>query len=224
MIKRTIAAMATTWVAGLVILLPLALTFAVLAWAFSLVNRLVGPRSSAGRIFAAIGYSFTSHPGLQYLCGTLLLMVSIYVLGLIVQSGLKGPLRSLSARAVRRIPIVGAVYTLADRFVGVLDPTQATDIGAMSPVWCFFGGDGAAVLALAPGADPVNIGDRRYLPVLVPSAPVPFSGALLFVPVDWIRPANIGVDTLTAIYVSLGITTPPSPERARTSVSKSSHE
>jgi len=40
---------------------------------------------------------------------------------------------------------------------------------------------------------------------LVPSAPVPFSGALLFVPVDWLRPANIGVDTLTAIYVSLGI-------------------
>ena len=83
---------------------------------------------------------------------------------------------------------------------------------------------GAAVLALAPGAEPVNIGDRRYLPVLVPSAPVPFSGALLFVPVDWLRPANIGVDTLTAIYVSLGITLPPSPDLARTSVSKSSQE
>jgi uncharacterized membrane protein len=215
MIKRSAKVIAATWIAGLVILLPLALTFTVLAWAFSLVNRFVGPGSAAGRIFAAIGYPFTSHPGLQYLFGTVLLVVSIYVLGLIVQSGLKGPLQSLSARAVRRIPIVGAVYTLADRFVGLLDRTQATDIGAMSPVWCFFGGDGAAVLALAPGAEPVNIGDQRYLPVLVPSAPVPFSGALLFVPVDWLRPANIGVDTLTAIYVSLGLTTPPSPDRAR---------
>ena len=224
MIKRSVRAIAATWVAGLLILLPLALTFAVLAWAFSLVNRFVGPSSSAGRMFAAIGYSFASHPGLQYLCGTLLLVVSIYVLGLIVQSGLEGPLRSLSARAVRRIPIVGAVYTLADRFVGLLDRTEATDIGAMSPVWCFFGGAGAAVLALAPSAVPVNIGDRPYLPVLVPSAPVPFSGALLFVPVDWLRPANIGVDALTAIYVSLGITAPPSPDHARTSVSKSSHE
>src|SRR5262245_34521272 len=110
-IKRSAKAIAATWVAGLLILLPLALTFAVLAWAFGLVNRFVGPSSSAGRMFAAIGYPFTSHPGLQYLSGTLLLVVSIYVLGLIVQSGLKGPLRSWSARAVKRIPIVGAVYT-----------------------------------------------------------------------------------------------------------------
>ena len=224
MIKRSLQAIAATWVAGLVILLPVALTFAVLAWAFSLVNRLVGPSSSAGRMFAAIGYSFTSHPGLQYLCGTLLLIVSIYVLGLIVQSGLKGPLRTLTGGLVRRIPIVGAVYSLADRFVGLLDRTEAADIGTMSPVWCFFGGEGAAVLALAPGAEPIHIGDRRYLPVLVPSAPVPFSGALVYVPVEWLRPANIGVDTLTAIYVSLGITPPPSPDLARISVPRSARE
>ena len=50
------------------------------------------------------------------------------------------------------IPIVGGVYNLADRFVSLLDRKEAADIGAMSPVWCFFGGAGAAVLALAPGA------------------------------------------------------------------------
>jgi uncharacterized membrane protein len=39
---------------------------------------------------------------------------------------------------------------------------------------------------------------------------VPFGGALLYVPVTWVRPARIGVDKMTAIYVSMGITPPPS--------------
>ena len=43
----------------------------------------------------------------------------------------------------------------------------------------------------------------------IPTAPVPFGGALIYVPVDWVRPANIGVDKLTEIYVSMGITAPP---------------
>ena len=107
--------------------------------------------------------------------------------------------------------LIGGVYNVADRFVGLLDQKPRTDIGAMSPVWCFFGGTGgAAVLALAPSADPIDIGGRRYIAVLVPSAPVPFGGALIYVPVEWVRPAEIGVDKLTAVYVSMGIT-PPAP-------------
>jgi uncharacterized membrane protein len=39
---------------------------------------------------------------------------------------------------------------------------------------------------------------------------VPFGGALLYVPAGWVRPANIGVEKLTAIYFSMGLT-PPSP-------------
>jgi uncharacterized membrane protein len=103
------------------------------------------------------------------------------------------------------------VYSVADRFVGLLDQKQGGDIRAMSPVWCSFGGaGGAAVLALAPSADPIDIDGRRYFAVLVPTAPVPIGGALIYVPLEWVRPADIGVDKLTAIYVSMGITPPPS--------------
>lgn len=215
MIRRGFRSIATTWLAGLVALLPLAVTVAVLAWAANLVNQLVGPASFVGRLFAKLGYPFSSNPGLQYLFGTLTLIALIYLLGLGVQAGLKGPLKGLAAGTLRRIPIVGRVYGLADRFVGLLDQKDDADLGAMSPVWCFFGGEGAAVLALAPSAQPIAIDGRRYLGVLVPTAPVPFGGALLYVPAEWVRPADIGVDRLTAIYVSMGITPPPAP-RART--------
>jgi uncharacterized membrane protein len=38
------------------------------------------------------------------------------------------------------------------------------------------------------------------------------SAALLYVRAEWVKAANIGVDNLTAVYVSMGIT-PPSQNR-----------
>ncbi len=209
MVKRSLESIAATCFAGLLVFLPVALTLGVLAWVFSLVNRLIGPGTVVGRLFATLGYPVTSNPALAYVFGGLVLLAGIYVLGLSVQAGLKGHLRTLADRTVRRIPLVGNVYGVADRFVGLLDHQQEADIGAMSPVWLFFGGDGAAVLGLVPSPKPIDIEGRSYVSVLVPTAPVPFGGALLYVPSAWVRPANIGVDTLTGIYVSMGITQPP---------------
>jgi uncharacterized membrane protein len=55
---------------------------------------------------------------------------------------------------------------------------------------------------------PITIGDRQYHVVLVPSAPVPVGGCLVYVPVEWVRPADFGVEALMSIYVSMGVTTP----------------
>jgi uncharacterized membrane protein len=212
MIKRGLESLVATWLAGLLLLLPLALTLAVLAWALGFVIRLIGPESIAGTFFAALGYRFSPNPGLAYAFGASVLAVAIWLLGALVRSGLQGPVRALADRTLRRIPVVGAIYNVADRFVGLLDQEHGADIGAMSPVWCFFGGEGAAVLALAPSRDAIDIEGRSYCAVLIPTAPVPFGGALLYVPADWVRPAKIGVDKLTAVYVSMGIT-PPAPTR-----------
>ena len=45
----------------------------------------------------------------------------------------------------------------------------------------------------------------------VASAPVPFGGALVYVPAAWIEPADGGIDELMSVYVSMGIT-PPQPQ------------
>ena len=46
--------------------------------------------------------------------------------------------------------------------------------------------------------------------MLVPSAPVPFGGALIYVPVEWVKPADGGVERLMNVYVSMGVTPPVS--------------
>jgi uncharacterized membrane protein len=55
--------------------------------------------------------------------------------------------------------------------------------------------------------------------VIVPTAPVPIGGGLLFAPVHWITPADIGMEALTSIYVSMGVTSsqflPPAEKDSR---------
>lgn len=208
MLKRSFDSIVATWLAGLVVFLPLALTLAALGWLINFLNHILGPDSEIGRYFSALGYKVVADSPVPYLVGTLMLMLAIYLLGLALRLGLRKPLATFLNVTLRRIPLVGGLYDFTHRFVGMLDPKQA-DIGAMSTVWCFFGGDGVAVLALAPNADPVEIEGRAYFAVLVPTAPVPIGGGLLYVPVEWVKPANIGIDKLTEIYVSMGLTPPP---------------
>jgi uncharacterized membrane protein len=64
------------------------------------------------------------------------------------------------------------------------------------------------VLGLMPSPEPVVIGEHSYLGLLVPSAPVPFGGALIYVPSAWVKPAEGGVERLMNVYVSMGVTPP----------------
>jgi uncharacterized membrane protein len=114
---------------------------------------------------------------------------------------------------MQRIPLVGNLYDVTKRFVAIVDRKDQDGLKSMSPVWCFFGGDGgAAVLGLLPMPKPIMIGNERYHVILVPSAPVPVGGCLIYVPASWIKPANIGVEALMSIYVSMGVASPQTVE------------
>ena len=79
----------------------------------------------------------------------------------------------------------------------------------MSVVYCIFGGDrGTAFLALLVSPQIYVINGREYKIVIVPTAPVPFGGGLLFVPIECVHAADMSVDGLMSIYVSMGVTAP----------------
>jgi uncharacterized membrane protein len=208
-LKRSFDSVVATWLAGLVVFLPLALTLAVLNWLIGVLNDYVGPDSMVGGFFSALGYRVAGDSPVAYLLGTLVLMVAIYLLGVALRLGLRRPLAQFLNVTLRRVPLLGSLYDFTSSFVGLLDKKQGS-IGTMSAVWCFFGGDGVAVLALAPSAEPVEIDGRHYFAVLVPTSPVPIGGGLVYVPVEWVKPANFGIEKLTEIYVSMGLTPPPS--------------
>ncbi len=197
------------FLAGLLAALPLLLTIFVTGWLFSLIGQYFGPSSAFGRLLIALGLGAGLSELTTYVIGLALIAGAIYGLGLLVQSHLGEWMAALFNRLIRRVPFISNVYDIASRFVSIVDTKNGESLKSMSPAWCYFGGKpGAAVLALLPSKTPIRLGDEDYLGVLVPSAPVPFGGALIYVPAAWVEPAEGGIDELMSVYVSMGITAP----------------
>ena len=53
MFKRSFHSLLATWLSGLIALLPLALSLALLGWLVSLLNQLIGPTSFIGKLFSS---------------------------------------------------------------------------------------------------------------------------------------------------------------------------
>src|SRR6266478_7384375 len=204
-----------TFLAGFLVLLPLAVTIAVIVWVGTFIYAYLGPDSAIGRILISIGFGFSNSPVIAYALGAVVVVGLIFLLGLLVESRLETRVRHLIDSLMQRIPFVGNLYDVTKRFVAIMDRKDQDGLTSMSPVWFFFGGEGgAAVLGLLPMPKPIMIDDRQYHVLLVPSAPVPVGGCLVYVPVEWVRPADFGVEALMSIYVSMGVTTPQTVDRA----------
>src|SRR5437899_176079 len=205
-----------TFIAGFLVLLPLAVTLTVIVWVGSFIYAYLGPDSAIGRVLISIGFNFSNSPIAAYALGAVVVVGLVYLLGIAVESRLESRVRHLIDSLMQRIPFVGNLYDVTKRFVAIMDRKDQDGLKSMSPVWCFFGGEGgAAVLGLLPMPKPIMIGGERYHVILVPSAPVPVGGCLIYVPAAWVRPANIGVETLLSIYVSMGVASPQIMETER---------
>jgi uncharacterized membrane protein len=194
------------FVTGLLAALPLAATVLIFSWAVSVLLRWLGPDSAVGSVLVAVGLGSEA---VGYLIGIGVVTLLIFGLGLMVEAGLQRGIASAAGSLLRRVPLVGTVYDLLHRMVGLFKPRAEDGLKSMGAVWCHFGGPGGAMaLALLSTPEPVLIDGRRCLAVLVPTAPVPIGGGLLFVPEEWVTPANMGVEAVTSIYVSMGVTAP----------------
>ena len=199
------------FVTGLLVVLPFLLTIALLVWIGGFINQFLGPGSLVGQILISIGLGITASSPVAYLFGVLVVVGFILAIGAAVELQIRFRLAGFIDNLMARIPLVGTVYDTTKRFVAIMDKKSGDDIKSMSPVWCFFGGEGgAAVLGLLPTPNPIMIGGEPYHVVLAPSAPIPVGGCLIYVPAAWVKPADVGVEGLMSIYVTMGVSSPAS--------------
>jgi len=192
---------------GLLAALPLAATVLIFVWGARVLYAWLGPGSFVGGLLIALGLGGTGSEVVGYLLGLGIVLLAIFALGLLVQTRLRGVLGRSFNSVMQRIPLVRNVYDLIRKFVDLISQRDPSGARSMSPVWLRFGGPGGAmVLGLLSSPEPVMVGGHTYLAVLVPTAPLPVGGGLIFVPADWVTPAELGMEALTSIYVSMGVT------------------
>jgi uncharacterized membrane protein len=205
-----------TLITGLLALLPLAATLLLLGWVWQFLAKYLGPGSVVGQLLTSVGLGVTESELIGYLLGMLALVVALYAFGLLVETGLQRGMARLLDSLVQRIPVVRTIYDVVQKLVGLFARKEGDDVKSMSPVWIYFGGKPApgdttgkgstAALGFLSTPQPVMISGHAYLGVLVPTAPVPVGGGLLYVPPEWVEPAEMGMEAVTSIYVSMGVT------------------
>jgi uncharacterized membrane protein len=193
--------------AGVFALLPLVITLGVIVWVAGFLQGFLGPDSILGSGIRLLGLHFASDATLAYLIGALVVLGGVYAVGVLVEAGARNLIQRLSDAVLSRIPIVGSIYGTSKQLVGMLDKQADDALKGMKVVFCLFGGEGGAgFLALLVSDERVRIRDRDYQIVIVPTAPVPFGGGLVFVPTEAIQPSSMSAEGLISIYVSMGLT------------------
>ena len=200
---------ARSFLAGLLAVLPIVITLAIIAWVAGFIRQFLGPRTLFGDGITRVGLSFVTNDTVAYLIGGLLALVCVWLLGMVVEAGAKDFIQRMFDAAMKRIPIVGSIYGTSKQLVTLFDKKDPEKLQGMKAVFCFFGEKtGAGLLALLVSPEKFTINGRSFHIVIVPTAPVPVGGGLFFIPVEMVQPSDVSVEGLMSIYVSMGVSAP----------------
>ncbi|MCS6986068.1 MAG: DUF502 domain-containing protein [Sphingomonadaceae bacterium] len=207
-VRRLLGLFAT----GLVFILPLVLTVVALAWVLGQLGAVFGPDTFLGGLIAALGQLVTVGTAGRttgFWLGLVVLMGLITALGALVQTGARGFLERTLDGLLGRLPVVGKVYQPFAQLVRTMGGEAKDEMASMSVVAIRFG-DGAEALGLLASLDRFDLGNGPSRLVLIPTAPVPIGGALLFVPEANVRLVpGLQFDDLAKFYVTMGTVAPP---------------
>lgn len=200
------------FVTGLIAVLPIILTIFVLKWVSGLVNGYIGPQTVAGRLLQKIGYKFSpiSNLSLAYVLGVLLLIGFIFILGMLLESRARKTMSGIAQQTIFRLPLLGTIYRTTDKFVNLMPSGSDDNVKGMQVVYCSFG-QGAyspGTLCLLPSPEVFALAGKPHVIVMIPTAPVPVGGAMLFVPTDSVFTTDMSMDAFAGSYLSMGVTTP----------------
>lgn len=130
--------------------LPAVLTIGIVVWVAGFVHRLIGRGTIVGNGLQSLGLKFVANSTTASVIGWTVVLVAIFSLGLLAQMGAKRFSQRLFDAVASRVPLVGSIYGTSKQLVSMFDRKDESEIKAMSVVWCFFGKEGAGVLALMP--------------------------------------------------------------------------
>jgi uncharacterized membrane protein len=196
------------FITGMVFLAPVLLTVVLLQWVAGYVTAVLGPGTIVGGVLASSGMLVTKSPLLAFWAGLGIAALIIWGIGLLVQTRWRSQLEGGLDTLLGRIPLIGGFYRPMAQMIRMIGGSPGGELQGMAPVSVRFGDD-TEVLALLATPRIFDMGEGPRHLVLLPTAPVPVGGALVFVAVDHVRTVpGLGVDDLAKFYVSMGTVSP----------------
>ena len=189
---------------GLLFLAPVLLTVVLLEWVMGYLVAAFGPDSFLGGTLFGAGLMLTTSPTLAFLTGLGMALALIWGLGMIIQNQARDNFEGIFDGLLGRLPVIGTIYRPLAQLIRMIGSTPSGELKGMAVVSVRLG-DNTDILGLLATPEIFDIGDGPRHIVMLPTAPVPVGGALIFVAVDCVRVVpGLGVDDLAKFYVSMG--------------------
>lgn len=199
MTKKIFKHLRTKIFAGILVILPLGITFLVLNFVFNFLDSILRPVMPKVT-FYLFGREFYL-PGL----GILSVFLLLYLLGLIATNVLGRKLVNWGDRLFKVIPVVKNIYTSSKQLT---DAFSATRKGSFrQAVFVEFPQEGSFVLGFVTN-EIKDLQNKKRITVFVPTAFVPPQGILLFLPEEKVLPSNLTIEEAIKAIMSVGIVTP----------------
>jgi uncharacterized membrane protein len=192
---------------GLLFLAPVLLTLILLNWLSGYLVAALGPNTPLGQLLGKAGMFFTPSPLAAFWAGLGMAAILVWVIGVAVQTRFRQRLEGGLDGLIARIPVLGPLYRPLAQFVRMMGSSPGGEMSGMSVVSVSFG-DSVEALALLTSPHVHDFGQGPRQLILIPTAPVPVGGGLLFVEPSRVKPVpTMGVDDLVKLYVTMGTLT-----------------
>jgi len=199
MTKKILRHLRQKMFAGILVILPLGITFFVLKFVFNTLDSILGPLIPNINVFL-----FHHLFQLPYV-GLFSFLFLLYLIGLITTNVLGRKLIGWGDRLFTAIPVVKNIYTSSKQLT---DAFSATRKGSFrQAVFVEFPQEGNYVLGFVTN-ELTDLDRQTKVTVFVPTAFVPPQGFLLFLPKEKTLPAQLTVEEAIKAIMSVGIVTP----------------
>ena len=198
------------FITGLLIWIPLAITFMVLAWIIGTLDQILLWLPNGAQPRAWLGFDI---PGV----GMLMSLLVVFTTGLVAANVLGQKLVQLWEALLARIPVVKSIYYGVKQVSDTLFSSSGQAFSkALLVQYPRPGAWTIAFLTGQPGGDAARHLRGEYVSVYVPTTPNPTSGFFLMMPKKDVIELDMSVDEALKYIISMGVVAPPArhPERA----------
>ncbi len=199
MTKKVFKHLRTKIFAGILVILPLGITFLGLKFVFNTLDSILDPLIP--EITISLLQRVYHIPGV----GIIAFFLLLYLIGLITTNVLGRKLISWGDRLFATIPLVKNIYTSSKQLT---DAFSATRKGSFrQAVFVQFPQEGNYVLGFVTN-ELTDLEHQKRVTVFIPTAFIPPQGFLLFLPKEKMIPSQMTVEEAIKTIMSVGIVSP----------------
>jgi uncharacterized membrane protein len=200
MIKRILKHLRTKIFAGILVILPLGITFFILKFVFNALHSTLDPLMPKVSVYL-LKRDF-SIPGL----GIIGFFVLLYLIGMIATNVLGRKLIHWTHKLFINIPVVKNIYSSSKQLTDAFSTTKKGSF--RQAVFVEFPQEGNFVLGFITN-ELTDLEDEKKITVFIPTGFAPPAGHLLFLPKEKVLPSQMTVEEAIKTIMSVGIVTPP---------------